>query len=169
MYVKISKTQRIWSSGSTPEVNIPKWSWSIIFSRKTTKPRKKLFLKKFFGLESQKNRFFAIGRPDRNFRKNREISQIGPGRSDKLRNPPQTCFLDSRRSMRSKWGIYQPRTTIFEEVMLLWSWTIFGRFPGNPILVDLWMWDAGYKKFRFLKKLFLRIFSPWEMFFMFLA
>ena len=75
----------------------------------------------FFGLDRLKNLFSRIHVPTRNSRKIREKSQIGPGMADKWWKPSQTYFLEFRRSLRSKWVIYQPRTTIFEEVMFLWS------------------------------------------------
>ena len=127
------------------------------------KLEKNQFLNIFSLLERLKNLFSRIGGPAGNPWKNREKSQIGPGRSDKLWKPPQTYFLELRRSLRSKWVIYQPHTTIFDEVVFLRSWGIFGRFPGNRILVDLWICDIAGEKHNILGKLFFREIIFWEM------
>ena len=103
-------------------------------------------------IERLRNRFSRFRGPPRNFRKNREKSQIGPGRSGKLWKPSQTNFLEFRRSLRSKRVIYQPHTTIFEEIVFLWSSGIFRWFPGNRILVDLRICDIAEGKHNILGK-----------------
>ncbi len=152
MLLRISEDCYFWSVESMPDVNIPKWSSSFIFFGKFKTFWKNQFSNIFFGLGSPRNRFSRISRPGRNSRKNPEKSRIGPGRSGKLWKPPQTYFLEFRRSLRSKWVIYQPQTTFFEKVIFLWSWAIFGRFPGNHILVDLCICDIAEGKLLFLEK-----------------
>ena len=46
-------------------------------------------------------------------------------------------FFEFRRSLRSKWAIHQPCTTISNDFIDLWSSTIFGRIPENRIFDDV--------------------------------
>ena len=64
-------------------------------------------------------------------------------------NHPKPFFRSLGGPLRSIWVVYQPRTTIFDEVMLQWSWDIFGWFPGNRILVDVWICDISGEKLTF--------------------
>ena len=152
MILRISEDCYFWSVGSMPDVNIPKWSSSILFFGKIMKLKKNRFLNIFFGLGSPRTWFFEDQWPMSKFPENSGNLQISPGRSDKLWKPSQTYFLEFRRSLRSKWVIYQPRTTIFEEVVFLWSWVIFGWFLGNLTLVDLWICDIAGEKHNILGK-----------------
>ena len=118
----------------------PMWTYQngaqVLYFLKVPKHFEKINFRTFFSdSEVQEIGFSRIRGPDRNPWKNPEKSQIDPGKLGKLWKPPQTYFLDFRRSLRSIWVIYQPRTNIFEEIVFLRSWGIFGRFPGNCISV----------------------------------
>ena len=152
MIVRISEDCYFWSVGSMPDVNIPKWSSSIIFLEISNKFWKNYFSNIFLGLGSPRTRFFEDQWPMSKFPENSGNLQISPGRSDKLWKPSQTYFLEFRRSLRSKWVIYQPHTTIFEGVIFWWSWGIFGWFVGNPILVGVWICDISGEKITFQGK-----------------
>ena len=129
------------------------------FQGKLTNIVKTNFWKKISDSEIQEIHFRGPAAQDEIFKKNRKISQISSGRSDKLRKPPQTYFLVFRRSLRSKWVIYQPRATIFEDFLILWRWGIFwlisrkshfGRFAKS--------WHLRGKPITFEKIMFFRIF-----------
>ena len=114
-------------------------------------------MKIFFGLGSSKNRIFKTCEILRKFRKNRKKSQIGPGRSGKVRNRPKPIFCEFRMSLRSKWVIYQPRTTISDDFLFSWSSTIFHGFPGNRIFDDFQNHDIAEGKLLNQGKLIFRI------------
>ena len=116
--------------------------------------RKNNFWKKNSDSEVKKTIFLDTGAPVENFRKILEKSQIGPGRSGRLRKPPQTYFLGFRRSLRSKWGIYQPRTTISDHFLILWSSSIIVWIPRNRDFVDLRICDIAEGKLHTPGKLF---------------
>ena len=121
-------------------------------------------MKKNFGLRNLRNPFSRISRPGRKFQKNREISRIRAVRPGMLRKPSQTYFLEFRTSLRSKWVIYQPRTTISEDFIFWWSSTIFRGFPGNRVFVDLQNHDIAEGKLLKSKKIILCRFVLLELF-----
>ena len=101
----------------------------VLYFLKVSKHFEKINFRTFFSdSEVQELGFSRFRARARNPRKNREKSQIGPGRPGKLGKPSQTFFSEFRRSLGSKWVVYQPRTTIFEEIVLGW----------NPHLSPFW-------------------------------
>ena len=124
------------------DVNISFWSWSIIVFESFKKFENVIF-GHFFRTRKSKKSIFCYQPPRPRFLGNRETRKSARRGRVRCGNHPKPVFLEFRRSLRSKWVIYQPHTTIFDEVLWSRCWSMSGRFPGNRILVDLWMWDTG--------------------------
>ena len=80
----------------------------------------------------------------------------------------QTYFFGVYVSLRSKWVLYQPHTTISDDFLFSWSSTIFHGFPGNRIFDDFQNHDIAEGKLLKQDKLIFGEFFPLELFIWFL-
>ena len=101
------------------------------FMEKTFFCRKIIFEKKFRTRKFGKF-IFEVLPPQTEFpKKSSKNHKSASGGGNSCGIHPKPVFLECRRSLRSKWVIYQPRTTISDDFLILWSWGIFDGFPGN--------------------------------------
>ena len=118
---------------------------------------KKLIFKDFFRTRKFEKSVFGDQRTRVEFsKKSRKFANRPRAVGQGVQNHHHWIFLECRCSVRSKWVICQPRTTILEEFIDLWSWTTFDGFSGIPIFDDLRICDFVGKKTKKIKEIIFR-------------